>query len=97
MKSGGLAHVAKELADARGDQDSENRLDLFGGEEVAVLAERIALPAVVAVFGMVERDLHEAAERDRARAADLGRQQLAGRGHGWRSRLCGVWMNISTR
>ncbi len=46
-----LAHRAVELPDARGHQDAEDRLDLLGGEEVAVLAERIARAAVVAVSG----------------------------------------------
>ena len=90
MKSGGSAHLVEELADARGHQDAEDRLDLLGGEEVALFAEGIARPAVVAVLRMVERHFHEAAKGHRAGGADFAGQQFAGRGHGRGSRLCGV-------
>ena len=83
-----------EIADPRRDQNSEDRLDLLGGEEVAGFAEGIAArsggAAVVAVFRMVERHLHEAAECHRPSVANLRRQQFAGGRHGRASRLCGV-------
>src|SRR5215471_15180862 len=94
---GRLAQGAEQLANARGHQDAEDGLKLLGGEEVAVLAERIARATVVAVLAMIERHLHEAAEGNRPLAANLSGKQLAGRGHERASRLCGVWRNISTR
>ena len=66
------------------------RLDLLGSVEISFLAERIARLPIVAVFGMIERHLHEAAERDRSCTADLGREDFARRGHGRTSRFCGV-------
>ncbi len=97
MKSGWRAHLAVEGTDARRDEDAEDRLELFGGKEVAILAEGIARAAVVAVDGMIERGVHEAAEGDRTVAADFVAQDFGERGHGSTTRVCGVRMNISTR
>ncbi len=76
-----LAHLPIELPDASRHQNAEDRLDLLRREEVAVLAEWIARcplgPAIVAVFGVVERHLHEAPEGHRPVAPDLPGQQLA--------------------
>src|SRR6516162_1400959 len=41
-----LAQGAVELADARGDEDAEDGLQLFGSEEVALRAEGVAGVAV---------------------------------------------------
>ena len=62
-------------------EDAEYRLDLFSGEEIAVLAERVAFAPVVTVFAIVQSHLHEAAKGNRPRAADFLRERLRERGH----------------
>ena len=81
----------------RGHQDSEDRLDLLGGIEVALLAEGIPRPPVVTIRRIVERRLHEAVEGNGAVAVNLVAQQFGERGHGSTTRVCGVRMNISIR
>src|SRR5262249_44296654 len=92
-----FSHGVEPLADAGGHKDSEHRLNLLRGEEISMFAEGIAGAAVVAVLGVIQRHLHELAERDRAVAKNPGCEELSGRSHGRPSRLCGVWRNISTR
>ena len=89
----GCAHLVVPLADLPRQQSPENRLQLGIGVEIAFNAERIARPLVVAVLGVIERQLHEPAKRDRPPGADLGRDFLFERHHTGASGLsvlCGV-------
>jgi hypothetical protein len=81
----------------RGHEQPEDRLQLLGSVEIALLAERIAPAPVIAVLRVVERDFHEPAKAHRAGANDLRGQNLAGGGHFHLSLFFGVSRNISTR
>src|SRR5262249_12064743 len=50
-----VAHLSPQVSQPRRDQDAEDRLELFGGEEVACLAEGIVRTTIVPEFGVVKR------------------------------------------
>ena len=70
-EAAGRAQILAQAAHVLPHQQTEGRLQLLGGVEITRLAEGIVLPAIVAVFRMIERRPHVAAERDRAAGADL--------------------------
>ena len=65
------AQHAVHLGELRRDASSERRTDVGGGEEVPSGTEPRPSAGVVTVLGVVERELHEAREGDRAVSPDL--------------------------
>lgn len=66
----------KKLLGDGADESSEDGLELLGGVEVAFDTEGIAGTRVVAPFGMIERGVHEAMERDGAATLNLKAEEL---------------------
>ena len=87
----GRTHLLAPPRDLLANETSKDRLELRVRVEVSFAAEVILAPHVVAVAGVIERQIHEAPEGDRSVEADLFVDQRLEGSHTGASGLSMLW------